>query len=247
MSANGIRKWMFAGIATAVLLSACAAGGDGEGEGEGAELAPADAAKAVAMLGTYESARAAGNPEAAEAAADELRERFPDSAEAHKLEPTLEAVRTAAEEVRQLRRLRGLWDYQANAVGSGTQRSASLFSRTPDLGEDQPAAIPDAQLVLRDHPDWGRSAYLLLAQSKFQCGKPCTLQLAFDEGALAAWQGKQADSGKGPALFIEDEARFVAALGEAKQLRVVLPKGSGSIGTLVFEVGGFAPERYAKP
>jgi hypothetical protein len=30
-------------------------------------------------------------------------------------------------------------------------------------------------------------------------------------------------------------------------LKVVLPKGSGSIGTLVFEVGGFAAERYAKP
>ena len=144
-------------------------------------------------------------------------------------------------------RLRGLWDYQANAVGSGTQRSASIFSRTVDLGEDQPAAIPDAQLVLRDHPEWGRSAYLLLAQSKFACGKPCTLQLAFDAQAPAEWRGKQADSGHGPALFIEDDARFVAALQKAKQLRVSLPKGSGSIGTLVFEVGGFAPERYARP
>jgi hypothetical protein len=242
MHASGFRKWMLAPAAAALLLAACAGG-----EGETAELSPAEAAKAVAMLQSYEAARSAGNPEAAENAADELRERYPDSAEAHKLEPTLEAVRTAAEEVREMRRLRSLWDYQANAVGSGTQRSASVFSQTPDLGEEQPAAIPDAQLVLRDHPDWGRSAYLLLAQSKFSCGNPCTLQLAFDEGELAAWQGKQADSGQGPALFIEDEAPFVAALRKAKQLRVVLPKGSGSIGTLVFEVGGFAPERYAKP
>ena len=101
--------------------------------------------------------------------------------------------------------------------------------------------------MLRDHPEWGRSAYLLLAQSKFACGKPCTLQLAFDAAEPSAWRGKQADSGKGPALFIEDEPRFIRALQGAKELRVVLPKGSGSIGTLVFEVGGFSPERYAKP
>jgi hypothetical protein len=242
MQGKGWLGWVFASLAAVLLLAACASG-----EGEGEELSPQDAAKAATMLHSYQAARDAGNPEAAEAAADQLRDRYPDSAQARSLEATLDAVRKEAEGVRELRRLRGLWDYQANAVGAGTQRSASIFSRTPDLGEDQPAATPDAQLVLRDHPDWGRSAYLLLAQSKFSCGKPCTLQLAFDEGALEAWQGKQADSGKGPALFIEDELRFVAALRAAKQLRVVLPKGSGSIGTLVFEVGGFSPERYAAP
>jgi hypothetical protein len=237
-----VGKGMLAALALSLLLAACAAG-----EEQGAELAPAEAAKAAALLQGYEAARTAGNPEAAEAAADQLRERYPDSEQARKLEPTLDAVRTAAESVRETRRLRGLWDYQANAVGSGTQRSASIFSRTEDMGEDQPASIPDAQLVLRDHPDWGRSAYLLLAQSKFSCGKPCTLQLAFDDAEAQTWRGKQADSGKGPALFIEDEARFVTALRAAKQLRVLLPKGSGSIGSLVFEVGGFSPERYASP
>ena len=241
---KGFGKSILMVLAAALLLAACTGGGE---EGAGAALSPRDAAKAAAMLKDYESARAAGNPEAAEVAADRLREAFPDSGEAGRLDATLDTVRKDAESVRELRRLRGLWDYQANAVGSGTQRSASIFSRTVDLGEDQPAAIPDAQLVLRDHPDWGRSAYLLLAQSKFACGKPCTLQLAFDAQAPSEWRGKQADSGHGPALFIEDEARFIAALQKAKQLRVSLPKGSGSIGTLVFEVGGFAPERYARP
>jgi len=244
MQAKGMRALV---LAMAVLLAACS-GGAGEGEDAvAAPLSAEDATKAASMAQAYETARSAGNAEVAEAAADQLRERYPDSAQARALEPTLEAVRAAAEAARETRRLRGLWDYQVNAVGSSTQRSASIFSRTPDLGEDQPAAMPDAQLVLRDHPEWGRSAYLLLAQSKFACGKPCTLQLAFDEGAPASWQGKQADSGKGPALFIEDEQAFIAALRAAKELKVVLPKGSGSIGTLVFEVGGFVPESYAKP
>jgi hypothetical protein len=195
------------------------------------------------MLADYEAARVAGNPEVAEAAADKLREKYPDSDVALKLDATLSEVRSAAEVVREKRRLQKLWDYQDNAVGKGVQHSATMFSRVPDLGEDVPAAIPDAQLVLRDHPDWGRSVYLLLEQKKFACGKPCTLQLAFDDAPLETWPGKQADSGKGPALFIEDEPRFVKALPNAKSLRIVVPSTNGTR-TLNFEVGGFDPARY---
>jgi hypothetical protein len=195
------------------------------------------------MLADYEAARTAGNPEVAEAAADKLREKYPDSDVALKLDATLSEVRSAAEVVREKRRLQKLWDYQDNAVGKGVQHSATMFSRVPDLGEDVPAAIPDAQLVLRDHPDWGRSVYLLLEQKKFACGKPCTLQLAFDDAPLETWPGKQADSGKGPALFIEDEPRFVKALPNAKSLRIVVPSTNGTR-TLNFEVGGFDPARY---
>jgi len=229
-------KWLV--VALAAALSAC------DGNGGEAGLDAGDRAKAEALLAQYESARAA-NPEAAEAAADKLREKYPDSEAAQKLQPTLDAVRAAAEAARESRRLEGLWDYQANAVEGGTQRSASIFSRTVDVGEDAPAPIPDAQLVLRDHPSWGRSAYLLLEQKKFDCGKPCTIRIAFDGAPAAEWKGKQADSGKGPALFIEDEAAFEQALEGAKEVRIELPKGSGRIPALAFEVGGYAPERYA--
>jgi hypothetical protein len=70
------------------------------------------------------------------------------------------------------------------------------------------------------------------------------LQLAFDDAPLETWKGKQADSGHGPALFIEDEPRFMQALPAAKKLKVVLPKNSGSLNALSFEVGGFDPARY---
>jgi hypothetical protein len=224
-----------------LLLAAC-----GDGGGEGGELTAEEQGKAAAMLADYEAARA-GNPEVAESAADKLRERYPDSEAAKRLEPTLDAVRAAAEAMRDTRRLRGLWDYQANAVAGGTQRSASIFSRTVDAGEDAPAPLPDAQLVLRDHPSWGKSAYLLLAQKKFSCGRPCRMRIAFDAEPAEQWQGKQADSGKGPALFIEDETRFLQRLQAAKQVRIELPKGSGHLSALVFEVGGFEAARYAAP
>ena len=235
-------------IAFVFLLAAALAGCDGDaGNGGEARLDAAQQARADALYAQYEAARAAGNPEAAEKAADALRDKFEGSDAAATLEPTLDAVRADAEKAREARRLQGLWDYQANAVEGGTQRSASVFSRTVDAGEDAPAPIPDAQLVLRDHPSWGRSAYLLLEQKKFDCGRPCAMRIAFDGADATEWKGKQADSGKGPALFIEDHAAFEKALEGAQQVRIELPKGSGRIPALVFEVGGYAPERYAHP
>jgi hypothetical protein len=237
-----MRSQPFAGALLCFALAACSGGGE-EGEA-GVELSAADQARAAGMLEEYQAARTAGNPQAAEAAADKLRAKFPDSASARELEATLDEVRKAAEAQRESARLQKLWDYQDNDVGKGVQHTATIFSQVPDLGEDAPAAAPDAQLVLRDHPDWGRSVYLLLAQSKFSCGKPCTLQLSFDGAPLETWPGKQADSGHGPALFIEDEPRFMKALPNAKQVKVVLPKDSGSLNALTFEVGGFDPARY---
>jgi hypothetical protein len=236
-----MRMKSFAGVLLCFALAACGSGEEVEGS---VELTAADQAKAASMLQEYQAARGAGNPQAAEAAADKLREKFPDSAAAHELDTTLDEVRKAAEAQREAARLRKLWDYQDNAVGKGVQHTATIFSKVPDLGEDAPAPAPDAQLVLRDHPEWGRSVYLLLAQNKFSCGKPCTLQLSFDDAPLETWPGKQADSGHGPALFIEDEPRFMQALPAAKKLKVVLPKNSGSLNALSFEVGGFDLARY---
>ena len=93
----------------------------------------------------------------------------------------------------------------------------------------------------------GLSAYLLLAQSHFSCGRPCAMQIGFDGGEPKHYAGKQADSGKGPALFIEDDAGFIAAMSHARTVRIELPKGSGRIPVLMFEVSGYAPARFAKP
>jgi hypothetical protein len=216
-------------------------------ENAGSENSAADEAKAAALLASYESARDGNNWEAAETNADRLREKYPGSQAAAKLAPSLEQVRSEAEKVRESRRLAGLWDYQQIPVGKGVQRSASLFSRTATPEEGVPVAMPDAQLVLRDHPSWGRSVYLLLAQSQFKCGSPCAMQISFDDAAAARFAGKQADSGKGPALFIEDKQRFIEAMSHAKKVRIELPKGSGRIPALVFEVGGYAPSRFEKP
>lgn len=230
-------------LALCLMLAACGPATEQD------NLSAADQAKATALLADYEAARANGSWEAAETKGDQLRSKYPDSVAALTLATTAADTQAKAEATREQRRLRDAWDYQAVAAeGGGIQRSAALYSRTVVVEEEgQVAPIPDARLVLRDHPSWGRSAYLLLEQSKFDCGKPCALRIAFDDAEATAWSGKQADSGKGPALFINDHEKFGAALAVAKQVRITLPKGSGNIPSLVFDVGGYDAGRYAKP
>lgn len=235
------------GMGLAVLLACTLAAACAQDFDDEAELSVADQARAVEMLNAFESASKEKNWEVAEVHADTLRTAFPGSEFAAKLAPTLDAVRTQATQQREVRRLRGLWDYQAVAKGKGTQRTATIYSRTPLVEEGELSIQPDAQLVLRDHPEWGRSSYLLFAQSKFRCGPPCRMDISIDGGAAQSFAGKQADSGKGPALFIEDEARFIKLLTDAREVRIQLPKGSGSASSLSFEVSGFDAARYERP
>ncbi|MFT3807535.1 hypothetical protein [Arenimonas sp.] len=227
-------------LLSVLLLSACA--GD---EGPPAMTAQ-EQDEAQALLTAYETARSGRNWESAETAADNLRRRFPESDAAKRLANSLEDTRAQAEAVRETRRLQSLWDYQAVSTDGGVQRSAAIDSRTVLAEEGQPAPRPDARLVLRDHPAWGRSAYLLLAQSRFQCGTPCTVNIRFDSGDPLPFAGKQADSGQGPALFVEDEQGFVSRLAQSQKVRIELPKGSGLVGSVSFDVGGYDAARYAQ-
>lgn len=229
-------------VAVVIALAGC------QGSDDPAQrMSAADQAASRQLRSAYELARSHGDWLGAEARADELRQRFPDSEAEQAIAPTLAEVRKQAEAMREAQRLREAWTYQSVAADGGAQRTATLYSRTPPAEEGMPVITPDAQLVLRDHPAWGRSAYLLLAQSHFSCPAPCAMQVAFDGGVAKRYAGKQADSGKGPALFIEDDAGFVKALDAAHEVKIVLPEGSGAVRTLVFEVGGFDPARYAKP
>jgi hypothetical protein len=208
------------------------------------ELSPAQREEAARLVRDYEAARAQGNWTGAAAIGDRLRQKYPDSPEAAAVAATLAGMQAKADALREQARLDRLWTYQAIPAGKGVQRTASIDSRVATVGEDQAPPPSDAQLVLRDHPAWGRSAYLLLAQREFHCGAPCTMEIAFDEAAATRWAGKQADSGKGPALFIEDDARFLAALEKARQVRIALPRSSGHLQSVRFEVGGFRRARY---
>jgi hypothetical protein len=223
-------------LACLVLLAAC----------QPQEIDPAyDEARGAELLAAYEAARADGDYETAEVRAEELRQRHGETAAAATMRGTLGQVRAEAEAMRERRRLVQLWDYQAIPAAGGTQHSAAIFSRVPvDPETGRGLAIPDAQLILRRHPEWGESAYLVLAQKTLQCGPPCRLKIRFDDGETLSFEGDPADTGTGPALFIVDRDRFLAAMSEATRVRIELPRSGALVPVFEFEVGGFQPARH---
>lgn len=233
-----MKAWHWLGLTCCLCIAGC-----NPGSGE-PSVSAADRADAAALSTAYEAARAGENWQHAETVADQLRDRYPESEQARSIETSLPSVRSRAKAAREAQRLADLWEYQAVQAAGGVQRSAAIYSRTVPVEEGELLPTPDARLVLRDHPAWGRSAYLLLEQSRFACGAPCTLRIAFDDAPAQEYAGRQADSGKGPALFIKDERRFLAALLDSRKLRIELPQGSGRLAALGFEVAEFQPARY---
>ncbi len=210
-----------------------------------AEIDPAfDEDKGAKLLVAYEAARTDGDWEIAEAHGDELRRRHGETNAAKTMRATLEQVRAEAEAMRDQRRLAALWEYQAIPAGGGTQHTAAIYSRVetdPDAEEGEAVAIPDARLILRRHPEWGDSVYLVLTQKALECGPPCTLSIRFDDGEARSFPGDPADTGTGPALFIEERERFLAAMRDARKVRVQLPRSGHLVPVFEFEVGGFRP------
>ncbi len=210
-----------------------------------AEVDPAlDEAKGAQLLAVYEAARADGDFEIAEARGDELRQRHGETQSAATMRRTIDEVRAQAERMRENRRLLGLWEYQEIPAAGGIQNTAALYSRVEVDPESDVAAQPDARLILRRHPEWGESAYLVLAQQALQCGPPCVLQIRFDDGAAQSYAGDPADTGTGPALFIEERDRFLAAMTDAQRVRIELPRSGHLVPVFEFEVGGFLPRRH---
>ena len=155
-------------------------------------------------------------------------------------------MREELEALLEKRRLANLWDYQAIPVeGGGTQHTAAIYSKVVmPLEEGTPAPTPDARLILRRHPDWGDSVYLVLEMSALRCGPPCRLSIRFDDAPAREFAGEPADTGTGPALFIKDEAAFREALMQAQSLRIELPRSGALVPVFEFEVGGFRPALY---
>ena len=209
-----------------LLLIACSADKSPEPENTG---------QAVALMNDLEKAEQDKNWLLALQNADVLMTRFPESAEAQALKLRYDEISSQAQAMQEERRLATLWDYQQVAVGKKTQFSAGIYSK-PELFAGQPSDLPpSARMIIRIHPEWGNSIYLVLAQSKFQCGSPCSMQISFDGGEYKKFPGLQADTGTGPALFIENEKVFYKSLQTSKNIKIKV-KG---VPNLEYEVASY--------
>ncbi|KAF1700103.1 hypothetical protein CSC68_12705 [Pseudoxanthomonas suwonensis] len=198
--------------------------------------AEARARAATELQRQYESAVADRNWELARVHGVALLDQYPDSEAAAAIGPGLEEVRARAEEAREQRRLAALWNYARVPAGQGEQRTAAIFSKEAvDTGGSGPATV---QLVIRDHPEWKRSAYLVLEGGDFDCYGGCKVQVKFDDAAarpMSAWRPKTDEA---IAMFIEDYRGLWKRMRQARRMEVSFPVKAGGSRTAVFETGG---------
>ena len=184
----------------------------------------------------FNTAVAAQNWSLAKAQGDVLLMQYPRTKAAQRVTAQMDAVRAKASVAREQSRTAALWNYTRVAVSGGTQRAATIDS-SQAVDVDGSGAKP-VQLVFRDHPSWGRSAYLVLQAGDFNCYGGCRVKVTVDDGAPVAMAASRPKTDEAIAMFIEDERALWRMVLGAKTLSVEFPVKPKGTRTAVFEVGG---------
>ena len=231
-------------IAIVLLLAACR----GEDPQAAAQAAAAQAAakeqEAEKMAKQFDDAVAARNWHLAKGYGEVLQIDHPTSAAAARVKPLLEEVKAKDEAEGRQRRLAALWSYGDEPVGkNGHQLSAAIYSQEP-VDTDGSGAHP-VRLIFRDHPSWGRSAYLVLEAGDFDCYKGCKLKVVAD-GKARTLPGSRPKTDEAIAMFIDDHKALWKLAKASKQLSVEFPTKAVGRKTAEFEVGGLDPAKLPK-
>lgn len=230
-------------IALVALLPACQ-GGDPQAAAQAAAAqAAAQERAAEDMARQFDDAVAAQNWHLAKGLGDVLLMDHPASAAAARIKPRLEEIRAKAEAEAQQRRLAALWSYGEEPVKGGTQLSAAIYSQEP-VDTDGGGAHP-VRLIFRDHPDWGRSAYLVLEAGDFDCYGGCRLKVTAD-GKTHALPGSRPRTNEAIAMFIDDHKALWKLAKASKQLSIEFPTKGVGRKTVDFEVGGLDARKLPK-
>jgi len=195
-------------------------------------------AAANATARNYVQARDAGQYELAQDYATQIMHDAPDTVAAREVQATLTDTGIKADEARDKRRLSQLWTYNAALLeggGDNVIHTAAIYA-TKDPNDINNDEVP-VRLVLRRHPKWGRSAYLVLDHGQFDCAPGCKVPMQFDDQPPQMVAASKSDQNV-HAMFIDDEETIRDILDK---IRVITIKTSvdGRPRTLSFEVGGF--------
>lgn len=262
--AHGVARRLATALAVLLVLAGC-----GPRAPTAAELAQRQQAREAQELGVqYDAALAREDFALAQILGKLVLARHSASPEAQRIRPDFADVEARAEVQRDHKRQADLWTYHAvpMADGKGTVYTGFLWAQA-----EPGSRLPAVRLVLRNHPEWGLSAYLLTesgsaadthstqpnppppagpaghgageAASPYRCESPaCSINLSFDDGAAQAYTAYEPDQAGTGALFIEEYPRLLDAIGGSRWMRIDLPVADG-LRPLRFEVGGFERAR----
>ena len=93
------------------------------------------------------------------------------------------------------------------------------------------------QLIFRDHPEWGRSAYLVMQRGDFNCYGGCRLKLKVD-GKPRTLAGSRPKTDEAIAMFIDDHKALWKLAKKSRQVSIEFPTKAVGKRTAEFEVGG---------
>lgn len=222
----------------ALLLPACGPAPDPAADAAAKAAEQARAADELARQ--FDQQFAAGNWPLARAHGDVLLAEHPESAAAQRIAPRLREARAKADAAQEEKRVAALWAYQSQPVGKKEQLSASILARDAiDTGAGQSRP----RLIFRDHPEWGRSSYLVLDNGDFDCYGGCRVAVDFD-GTRRPMAASRPDTDEAIAMFIEDERALWKLVQKAERtLSIEFPVKGGGTRTAVFEVGGLEPSK----
>jgi hypothetical protein len=235
-------KIELAGLAFACALLGGCAGEDPEvAKAAAAEQLAAQEAKAQEGAAAFDAAVEKENWSLAKAQADVLIDQYPDSAAAKRVRAEYDGVKQKHDDTREAARTAALWSYGTQSVKGGLQTSSAIYAKdNVDVDGTGPTQV---RLIFRDHPDWGRSSYLVLQNGDFNCYGGCRVQIKIDGKPAKSLPGSRPKTDEAIAMFIEDERALWKLVKGAKTLEIEFPvKGLGKR-SAVFEVAGLDASR----
>ena len=227
-------------VATTLLLSAGCHRAQHQAEQAAAQAAAnEDAANPGAAA--FDDAVSKQNWPLAKAQADVLLAQYPGTHAAQRVQTQLGAVRAKADAAREAARTAALWSYSRQPVArsgkaGGTQLSAAIDAKD-DVDVDGSGA-KRVQLVFRDHPSWGRSAYLVLQAGDFNCYTGCKVKVKLDNAAPRPMAASRPKTDEAIAMFIQDQRALWTMAQGTKVMAIEFPVKGGGTRTAVFEVAG---------
>ena len=221
-------------IGAVVLLIACSPAQQQADEASARTAASEDAARQATSA--FDGAVASSNWAMAKAQGDVLLMQYPGTQAARRVQGQMVSVRVKADALREADRAAALWNYNALPVKGGIQHSAAIDSTT-GVDVDGSGAKP-VQLVFRDHPAWGRSAYLVLKAGDFACYGGCKVKVAVDAAAPQSMSASRPKTDEAIAMFIQDDHALWRMTRGARRMTIGFPVKAGGTRTAAFDVGG---------
>lgn len=201
-------------------------------------LAAANESQAAEAETAFEKAIADENWGLAKAHADMLLASLPGTQAAERVRARYDEVKAKGDAEAEARRVAALWSYQSQPVGRRQQLSAAIYAKE-QLDVDGSGNKP-VRLIFRDHPEWGRSSYLVLQAGDFSraCYRSCRVNVTVDDAAPRRMAANRPNTDEAIAMFIDDEKALWRLTKDAKVVRIKFETRDKGALTAVFEVAG---------